>query len=49
MTETTCTGTCMMEGDKTTGRVGAPMAGMEVKMVNWEEGNYRVTASPRPG
>lgn len=38
----------MMDGDKTTGRVGAPMAGMEVKMVNWEEGNYRVTDKPRP-
>merc|ERR1712038_642104 len=24
LTETTCTGTCMMDGDKTTGRVGAP-------------------------
>ena len=48
MTETTCTGTCMMSDDKTTGRVGAPMAGMEVKMVNWEEGNYRVTDTPRP-
>merc|ERR1719322_684789 len=24
------------------------MAGMEVKMVNWEEGNYRVTDTPRP-
>ena len=22
--------------------------GMEVKMVNWEEGNYRVTDTPRP-
>ena len=48
LTETTCTGTCMMDGDNSTGRVGAPMAGMEVKMVNWEEGNYRVTDTPRP-
>ena len=24
------------------------MAGMEVKMVNWEEGDYRVTDSPMP-
>ena len=38
----------MMDGDNSTGRVGAPMAGMEVKMVNWEEGNYRVTDKPRP-
>ena len=48
LTETTCTGTCMMGGDGTTGKVGAPMAGMEVKMVNWEEGHYRVSDRPRP-
>ena len=38
----------MMGGDGTTGKVGAPMAGMEVKMVNWEEGHYRVSDRPRP-
>jgi len=48
LTETSCTGTCMTAQDMTTGRVGAPMAGMEIKMVNWEEGNYRVTDSPQP-
>ena len=34
-------------GDTVT-QVGAPMAGMEIKMVNWEEGNYRISDSPRP-
>ena len=48
LTETTCTGTCMECDDMSTGKVGAPMAGMQVKMVNWEEGHYRVTDSPRP-
>jgi len=48
MTETTAAGTCMQLDDMSTGKVGASMAGMEVKMVNWEEGNYRVTDSPRP-
>lgn len=48
LTETTCTGTCMMAGDRTTGKAGGPMAGMEIKLVNWEEGNYRVADSPRP-
>eukprot|EP00092_Neocalanus_flemingeri_P007270 GFUD01007850.1.p1 GENE.GFUD01007850.1~~GFUD01007850.1.p1 ORF type:complete len:710 (+),score=206.08 GFUD01007850.1:109-2238(+) len=48
LTETTCTGTCMQSDDISTGKVGAPMAGMEIKMVNWEEGHYRVTDSPRP-
>jgi len=48
LTETTCTGTCMLSGDLTTGKAGGPMAGMEIKLVNWEEGHYRVSDSPRP-
>merc|ERR1712168_1232525 len=32
----------------TVGKVGAPMAGMEIKLVNWAEGNYLVADSPRP-
>eukprot|EP00088_Acartia_fossae_P000522 TRINITY_DN10218_c0_g1_i10.p1 TRINITY_DN10218_c0_g1~~TRINITY_DN10218_c0_g1_i10.p1 ORF type:complete len:712 (-),score=107.37 TRINITY_DN10218_c0_g1_i10:1218-3353(-) len=48
MTETTCTGTCMEPLDSSVGRVGPPMAGVEVKLVNWEEGNYRVTDRPNP-
>jgi long-chain acyl-CoA synthetase len=48
MTETTCTGTCMDPEDNSIGRVGPPMAGVEVKLVNWEEGNYRVTDRPNP-
>jgi len=48
LTETTCTGTCMMPEDLTTGKAGGPMAGMEIKLVNWEDGNYRVGDTPRP-
>ena len=48
LTETTCTGTCMESEDMSTGKVGPPMAGMEMKLVNWEEGNCRVTDNPRP-
>jgi len=48
MTETTCTGTCMDPEDNSVGRVGPPMAGVEVKLVNWEEGNYRVSDRPNP-
>ncbi|XP_023327811.1 long-chain-fatty-acid--CoA ligase 4 [Eurytemora carolleeae] len=48
MTETTCSGTCMEPEDATTGKVGPAMAGMEVKLINWEEGNYRVTDKPFP-
>ena len=43
MTESSCSGTCMTPDEQSTGRVGPPMAGMEVKLINWEEGNYRVT------
>jgi len=48
MTETTCTGTCMEPEDNSVGRVGPPMAGVEIKLVNWEEGNYRVSDRPNP-
>ena len=48
MTETTCTGTCMEADDMSTGKVGGPMAGIEVKLVSWVEGNYRITDHPRP-
>jgi len=48
MTETTCSGTCMEPTDDSVGRVGPPMAGIEIKLVNWEEGNYRVTDRPHP-
>eukprot|EP00088_Acartia_fossae_P064569 TRINITY_DN79496_c0_g1_i1.p1 TRINITY_DN79496_c0_g1~~TRINITY_DN79496_c0_g1_i1.p1 ORF type:complete len:709 (-),score=80.37 TRINITY_DN79496_c0_g1_i1:67-2193(-) len=48
MTETTCTGTCMEPEDNSIGRVGPPMAGVEVKLINWDEGNYTVTDRPNP-
>merc|ERR1719192_2866460 len=48
LTETTCSGTCMEWGDTTVGKVGAPMAGMEIKLVDWAEGNYMVADTPRP-
>ena len=31
-----------------TGTVGKPMTGLEVKLVNWEEGSYRTSDKPRP-
>lgn len=48
MTETTCTGTCQVPGDMRVGIVGGPMAGMEIRLVNWDEGNYRITDKPLP-
>jgi Acyl-CoA synthetases (AMP-forming)/AMP-acid ligases II len=34
--------------DRTTGRVGGPTTGCDIKLVDWEEGNYRVTDKPFP-
>jgi len=48
MTETTCSGTCQIPGDLTLGNVGGPMAGMEVRLIDWEEGNYKITDQPYP-
>merc|ERR1712130_972629 len=48
MTETTCAGTCQVPGDMRVGIVGGPMAGMEIRLVDWEEGNYRITDKPYP-
>jgi len=48
MTETTCAGTCQVPGELSVGNVGGPMAGMEVRLVDWEEGNYKITDKPLP-
>merc|ERR1719186_577120 len=32
----------------TTGDVGPPVQGVHIRLVDWEEGNYRVTDKPRP-
>ncbi|XP_049868981.1 long-chain-fatty-acid--CoA ligase 4 isoform X2 [Pectinophora gossypiella] len=48
LTETTSTATVMDPHDRSTGRVGAPCTGTDIKLVNWEEGNYRVNNKPFP-
>ena len=48
LTETCCTGTVMDLADLSTGTVGKPMTGLEIRLVDWEEGNYRVTDRPNP-
>jgi len=48
LTETTsCTSTTSAR-DRTTGRAGAPLMNVDIKLVNWEDGNYRVTDKPCP-
>ncbi|CAH2243181.1 jg3976 [Pararge aegeria aegeria] len=46
LTETTSCATVMDPLDRSTGRVGAPTTGTDIKLVNWVEGNYRVTNTP---
>ena len=38
----------MENSDLTTGTVGKPMTGLEVRLINWESGSYRVTDRPNP-
>ncbi|KAG6441112.1 hypothetical protein O3G_MSEX001677 [Manduca sexta] len=48
LTETTSCATVMDPHDRSTGRVGAPTTGTDLTLLNWEEGNYRVTNKPFP-
>jgi len=48
MTETTCSGTLQVPGSVDVGVCGGAMAGVEVRLVNWEEGNYKITDKPHP-
>nr|CAH7730732.1 unnamed protein product [Callosobruchus chinensis] len=48
LTETTSAATCQDEYDLTFGRIGPPLSGIDIKLVNWEEGNYLVTDKPNP-
>ncbi|XP_023345834.1 long-chain-fatty-acid--CoA ligase 4 [Eurytemora carolleeae] len=48
LTETTACATTVSQRDRITGRVGAPLMNVAIKLVNWEEGNYRVKDKPYP-
>ena len=50
LTETAACATAMqdMKDLSTTGKCGGPIPGAQIKLVNWEEGNYRVTDKPNP-
>ena len=48
LTETTACATGMTLDENSTGRVGPPIQGINIRLENWEEGNYRVTDKPRP-
>ncbi|KAL3282329.1 hypothetical protein HHI36_005516 [Cryptolaemus montrouzieri] len=48
LTETCSSATVQDLDDLSFGRVGAPTTVCDIKLVNWEEGNYRVTDKPYP-
>jgi long-chain acyl-CoA synthetase len=48
LTETTAASCVMDKHDMTYGRVGAPSSLVDLRLINWEEGNYRVTNKPFP-
>ena len=48
LTETTACASVTSQYDRTTGRVGAPLMNVRIKIVSWEEGNYLITDKPHP-
>ncbi|XP_077521894.1 long-chain-fatty-acid--CoA ligase 4-like [Amblyomma americanum] len=48
LTETTCATTAMHHQDTSANRVGAPLAGCYVRLVDWPEGNYSTSDKPNP-
>lgn len=48
LTEIAAAGTLMGLSELSSGRVGAPLGGVSIKLVDWVEGNYRVTDKPYP-
>jgi len=44
-----CACACIMDNDdNSTGRSGTPLQGVQIQLVNWIEGGYRVTDKPSP-
>jgi len=48
LTETTACATIMQFEENSVGRVGPPVQGINIRLEDWEEGNYRVTDKPWP-
>jgi len=48
LTETAAGATIMDFEDFSNGRVGAPLHGVPIKLVDWAEGNYHITDKPYP-
>ncbi|KAH8416743.1 hypothetical protein KR222_000814 [Zaprionus bogoriensis] len=48
LTETTSAATVMDHNDMSYGRTGGPLTVCDIRLLNWEEGNYRVANKPYP-
>ena len=48
LTESCACASIMDRGDLSTGSSGPPLQGVQIRLVNWEEGGYRVTDKPHP-
>jgi len=48
LTETAACTSVQLPQDMTTGRVGAPLACCDIRLVSWDEGGYRYTDKPNP-
>jgi len=48
LTEASSCGTVQAENTTSVGDVGGPMFGMKIRLVNWDEGGYKITDKPNP-
>ena len=48
LTETCACGPISSFEEMSAGTVGPPVQAVHLKLVNWEEGNYKVTDKPSP-
>ena len=48
LTESCACGTIMDSDDWSTGAAGPPLQGVQVQLINWDEGNYTVNDKPNP-
>jgi len=48
LTETSACASLMQLDDQSTGKVGPPAPGINIRLMDWEEGNYKVTDKPYP-
>lgn len=48
LTESCACGTIMDSDDWSTGAAGPPLQGVQIQLINWDEGNYTVNDKPNP-